>query len=233
MASDNGEYFRQWRPQIKKPNDIWNEIVKVTNIPGLTSAPKLQPIETRIVMLSTGMRAPMGLKVYGPDLETIERAGMQFEKALKDVHSVKASSVFYDRAVGAPYLEIKLNRENMARYGMTVSDVQEILQVAMGGMSLSTSVEGRERFPMRVRYARELRDNPEDIKRILIPAMNGSQIPLSEIADIDYTRGAQMIRSENTFLVGYVIFDKVEGKAEVDVVNEASEVLQKKWIQAN
>lgn len=228
IASDRGDYFRQWRPQIKKPTDIWNEIVKVTNIPGLTSAPKLQPIETRLVMLSTGMRAPMGLKVYGPDLESIEKAGMQFEKALKDVHSVKANSVFYDRAVGAPYLEIKLNRENMARYGMTVSEVQEILQVAMGGMALSTSVEGRERFPMRVRYARELRDNPEDIKRILIPAMNGSQIPLSEIADIDYTRGAQMIRSENTFLVGYVIFDKTEGKAEVDVVNEASEILKKK-----
>ena len=228
IASDRGDYFRQWRPQIKKPTDIWNEIVKVTNIPGLTSAPKLQPIETRLVMLSTGMRAPMGLKVYGPDLESIEKAGMQFEKALKDVHSVKASSVFYDRAVGAPYLEIKLNRENMARYGMTVSEVQEILQVAMGGMALSTSVEGRERFPMRVRYARELRDNPEDIKRILIPAMNGSQIPLSEIADIDYTRGAQMIRSENTFLVGYVIFDKIEGKAEVDVVNEASDILLKK-----
>ncbi|MDO9154917.1 MAG: efflux RND transporter permease subunit [Paludibacter sp.] len=228
IASDKGKYFRQWRPQIKKPTDIWNEIVKVTNIPGLTSAPKLQPIEARLVMLSTGMRAPMGLKVYGPDLESIEKAGMQFEKALKDVHSVKASSVFYDRAVGAPYLEIKLNRENMARYGMMVSDVQEILQVAMGGMSLSTSVEGRERFPMRVRYARELRDNPEDIKRILIPAMNGNQIPLSEIADIDYTRGAQMIKSENTFLVGYVIFDKVEGKAEVDVINEASGVLQKK-----
>ena len=228
IASDRGDYFRQWRPQIKKPTDIWNEIVKVTNIPGLTSAPKLQPIETRLVMLSTGMRAPMGLKVYGPDLESIEKAGMQFEKALKDVHSVKANSVFYDRAVGAPYLEIKLNRENMARYGMTVSEVQEILQVAMGGMALSTSVEGRERFPMRVRYARELRDNPEDIKRILIPAMNGSQIPLSEIADIDYTRGAQMIRSENTFLVGYVIFDKTEGKAEVDVVNEASDILKKK-----
>ena len=228
IQSDNGEYFRQWRSHIKKPNDIWSEIVKITNIPGLTSAPKLQPIETRLVMLSTGMRAPMGLKVYGPDLESIEKAGMQFEKALKDVHSVKASSVFYDRAVGAPYLEIKLNRENMARYGMTVSEVQEVLQVAMGGMSLSSSVEGRERFPIRVRYARELRDNPEDIKRILIPAMNGSQIPLSEIADIDYTRGAQMIRSENTFLVGYVIFDKLEGKAEVDVVNEAADVLQKK-----
>jgi len=228
IVSAKGEYFRQWRSQIKKPNDIWNEIVKVTDIPGLTSAPKLQPIETRLVMLSTGMRAPMGLKVYGPDLESIEKAGMQFEKALKHVPSVKGSSVFYDRAVGAPYLEIKLNRENMARYGMTVSDVQEILQVAMGGMALSTSVEGRERFPMRVRYARELRDNPEDIKRILIPSMNGTQIPLSELADINYTRGAQMIKTENTFLVGYVIFDKVESKAEVDVVNEASDILKKK-----
>ena len=228
IPENKGEYFRQWRPKIKKPLDIWNEIVKVTDIPGLTSAPKLQPIETRLVMLSTGMRAPMGLKVYGPDLNAIEEAGMMFEKALKDVPSVKASAVFYDRAVGAPYLEIKLNREAMARYGMTVSDVQEILQVAVGGMTLSTSVEGRERFPLRVRYARELRDNPEDLKRILVPAMNGVQIPLGEIADIDYTRGAQMIRSENTFLVGYVIFDKLEGKAEVDVVEEATKVIKGK-----
>ena len=88
---EKGEYFRQWRPQIKRPADIWNEIVKVTNIPGLTSAPKLQPIETRLIMLSTGMRAPMGLKVYGPDLDTIEQAGMAFEQALKDVPSVKAA----------------------------------------------------------------------------------------------------------------------------------------------
>jgi Cu(I)/Ag(I) efflux system membrane protein CusA/SilA len=228
IKDDHGEYFRQWRPEIKKPLDIWNEIVKVTDIPGLTSAPKLQPIETRLIMLSTGMRAPMGLKVYGPDLESIEKAGMVFEQALKDVPSVKPSSVFYDRAVGAPYLEINLNREAMARYGMSVSDVQEVLQVAVGGMTLSTSVEGRERFPIRVRYARELRDNPEDLKRILVPAMNGVQVPLGEIADIDYTRGAQMIRSENTFLVGYVIFDKIEGKAEVDVVEEAAKVLQQK-----
>jgi len=229
LVPDNkGEYFRQWRPEIKKPNDIWNEIVKVTNIPGLTSAPKLQPIETRLVMLSTGMRAPMGLKVYGPDLDAIEKAGMQLEQALKDVHSIKASSVFYDRAVGAPYIEIKLNREAMARYGMSVSDVQEVLQVAVGGMALSSSVEGRERFPLRVRYARELRDNPEDLSRILIPALNGVQVPLSEIADIDYTRGAQMIRSENTFLNGYVIFDKNEGKAEVDVVQEAEKILKDK-----
>jgi Cu(I)/Ag(I) efflux system membrane protein CusA/SilA len=226
ILDERGEFFRQWRPQIKKPLDIWNEIVKVTNIPGLTSAPKLQPIETRLVMLSTGMRAPMGLKVFGPDLNSIEEAGMQLEQALKDVPSVKASSVFYDRAVGAPYIEIRLNREAMARFGMTVNDAQEILQVAVGGMSLSTSVEGRERFPIRVRYARELRDNPEDLKHILVPSMNGVQIPLGEIADIEYTRGAQMIRSENTFLVGYVIFDKVENKAEVDVVEEADRVLK-------
>jgi copper/silver efflux system protein len=223
-----GEYFRQWRPQIKKPLDIWNEIVRVTQIPGLTSAPKLQPIETRLIMLSTGMRAPMGLKVYGPDLNSIQEAGLAFEQALKDIPSVKASSVFYDRAVGAPYLEIKLNREAMARYGMTVSGVQEVLQAAVGGMTLSNSVEGRERFPLRVRYARELRDNPEDLKHILIPSMNGVQIPLSEIADINYTQGAQMIRSENTFLVGYVIFDKQENKAEVDVVEEAAKILQQK-----
>ena len=228
VPDQNGEYFRQWRPQIKKTDDIWNEIVKVTNIPGLTSAPKLQPIETRLVMLSTGMRAPMGLKVYGPDLNSIEKAGIQLETALKEVPAIKASSVFYDRAVGAPYLEIKLNREAMARYGMMVGDVQEVLQVAVGGMALSSSVEGRERFPIRVRYARELRDNPDDLKRILIPASNGTQVPLGEIADIDYTRGAQMIRSENTFLNGYVIFDKNIGKAEVDVVEEASKILHEK-----
>jgi copper/silver efflux system protein len=228
IPDKNGDYFRQWRPQIKRPDDIWNEIVKVTNIPGLTSAPKLQPIETRLIMLSTGMRAPMGLKVYGPDLNTIEEGGLALEKALKEVPSVKATSVFYDRAVGAPYIEIKLNREAMARYGMTINEVQEILQVAVGGMSLGNTVEGRERFPIRIRYARELRDNPEDLKRILVPSMSGVQVPLGEIADIEYTRGAQMITSENTFLVGYVIFDKQEGKAEVDVVDEATAVLKSK-----
>ena len=223
-----GRYFRQWRPHIKKPSDIWNEIVKVTDIPGLTSAPKLQPIEARLVMLSTGMRAPMGLKVYGPDLDAIEQAGLVLEKALKEVPSIKPSTVFYDRAVGAPYIEIRLNREAMARYGMKVGDVQDILQAAVGGMALSTSVEGRERYAIRIRYAREFRDTPETLKRILIPSMEGTQIPLGEIADIDYSRGAQMIRSENTFQVGYVIFDKIEGKAEVDVVEEASKIIRQK-----
>jgi copper/silver efflux system protein len=224
----NGEFFRQWRPNIRKPDDIWNDIVRVTHLPGLTSAPKLQPIETRLIMLSTGMRAPMGLKVFGPDLASIEKAGLLFEQALKEVPSVIPSSVFYDRTVGAPYVEIELNREAMARYGMRVNDVQNVLQAAVGGMVLSTSVEGRERFPIRVRYVRERRDNPEELKNILIPTMEGTQIPLGEIANIDFSRGAQMIRSENTFLVGYIIFDKENGKAEVDVVEQASRLLQEK-----
>lgn len=221
-----GDYFRQWRPEIKNTNDIWQQIVNVTHLPGLTSAPKLQPIEARLVMLSTGMRAPMGIKVYGPDLETIEKGGKAIEKALKEVPSVIPSSVFYDRAVGAPYLEIELNRENMARYGVNVEDLQEILSAAVGGMVLTRTVEGRERFPVRLRYARELRDNPEALGMILVPTATGAQVPLKELADINYTRGAQMIQSENTFLVGYVIFDKLAGKAEVDVVKEASRILE-------
>jgi Cu(I)/Ag(I) efflux system membrane protein CusA/SilA len=228
IPDNNGDYFRQWRPAIKKPDDIWNEIVKVTNLPGLTSAPKLQPIQTRLVMLSTGMRAPMGLKVYGPDLETIESTGLEFEKILKEVPSVVPSSVFYDRAAGAPYIEIKLNRVAIARYGMSISEVQDVLQSAVGGMVLTTTVEGRERFPVRVRYPRELRTTPEDLKKILIPSMTGMQVPLGELADLQYTKGPQMIRSENTFLAGYVIFDKQPAAAEVDVVEKADAFIKDK-----
>lgn len=223
-----GDYFRQWRPEIKNADDIWQQIVNVTHMPGLTSAPKLQPIEARLVMLSTGLRAPMGLKIYGPDLETIEQSGKAIEQALKDVPSVIPSSVFYDRSVGAPYLEIKLNRDNMARYGVNVEDLQEILSASVGGMILTRTVEGRERFPVRLRYARELRDNPEALSMLLVPTATGVQVPLKELADIGYARGAQMIQSENTFLVGYVIFDKQQGKAEVDVVKEATKVLEGK-----
>lgn len=223
-----GAYFRQWRPEIKNANDIWQQIIDVSNLPGLTSAPKLQPIEARLVMLSTGMRAPMGVKVYGPDLEAIEQGGKAIEQALKSAPSVVASSVFYDRAVGAPYLEIKLNRESMARYGVPVADLQEVLSAAVGGMALSRTVEGRERFPIRLRYARELRDSPEALSMLLIPTATGAQVPLRELADIEYSRGAQMIQSEDTFLVGYVIFDKEADRAEVDVVEQADAFLQEK-----
>lgn len=223
-----GDYFRQWRPEIRTTNDIWQEIVNVSHLPGLTSAPKLQPIEARLVMLSTGMRAPMGLKVSGPDLESIEEAGKVLEAALKDVPSILPSTVFYDRSVGAPYVEIDLNRHNMARFGITVSDLQDVISAAIGGEPLTTTVEGRERYPVRLRYPRELRENTEELGKLIIPTATGAQIPLSEVADINYTKGAQMIQSENTFLIGYVIFDKIDGAAEVGVVKEAQKVLKDK-----
>lgn len=228
VVDSRGDYFRQWRPEIKSADDIWQEIVNVSHLPGLTSSPKLQPIEARLVMLQTGMRAPMGLKVSGPNLEAIEEGGKLLEAALKEVPSVLPSTVFYDRAVGAPYIEIALNRQNMARYGITVADLQDVISAAVGGMPLTTTVEGRERFPVRLRYPRELRENPEELGNLIIPTATGAQIPLKEVAHIGYTRGAQMIQSENTFLIGYVIFDKVAGKAEVDVVKEADRVLKKK-----
>ena len=228
IEDESGEYFRQWREKINSPNDIWNAIVANSQIPGLTSAPKLQPIQTRLVMLATGMRAPMGIKVFGPDLESIEKTGLQIEKLLKNVKGVSKMSVFADRVVGKPYMEIHIKREAIARYGLTIKDFQEYISSAIGGMPLSSTVEGRERYPIRVRYAREFRDNPEDLKTLLISTPSGVQIPLGELASIEYTRGAQLIKSENTFLVGYVIFDKKEGFAEVDVVENAQDYLNKK-----
>lgn len=224
----NGQYFRNWRPQIKSPDDIWDEIVKVTKIPGVTSAPKLQPIETRLVMLQTGMRAPMGIKVFGPNLSTIEEFGMQLEVILKEVPSVKAEAVFADRIVGKPYLHLNINRDEISRYGLNVEDVQQAIETAIGGMKITSTVEGRERFPVRVRYPRELRDDPESLGKILIPTPTGAQIPIRQLVDIEYVRGPQMIKSEETFLVGYVLFDKKSNFAEVEVVNQAQDAIQKK-----
>jgi Cu(I)/Ag(I) efflux system membrane protein CusA/SilA len=227
VVDKNGEYFRQWRAEIKSANDIWDEIIKQATIPGLTSAPKLQPIQTRLVMLQTGMRAPMGIKVFGPDLESIEKVGFELEKQLKKVVGVNGMSVFADRVVGKPYLEMEIDRDAIARYGLSVKNLQAVISSAIGGMKLTSTVEGRERFPVRLRYAREYRDNPEALKRILIPTPTGVQIPLGDLVSFHYTRGPQMIKSENTFLVGYVIFDKKEGFAEIDVVENAQEYLNK------
>jgi len=223
-----GDYFRQWREQIHSTDDIWQEIVAASSIPGLTSAPKLQPIQTRLVMLQTGMRAPMGIKVFGPDLQSIEETGLELEKLLKEVPGVEPASVFADRVVGKPYLEIHIDRKAIARYGLTIQDMQKHLSSAIGGMQLTTTVEGRERFPVRVRYAREFRDNPDDLKKVLVPTPTGAQIPLGELSEITYVRGPQLIRSENTFLVGYVIFDKQPDFAEVNVVENAQDYLNKK-----
>lgn len=224
----NGKYFRNWRDHIKSPDDIWNEIVQATQLPGVTSAPKLQPIETRLVMLQTGMRAPMGIKVKGPDLATIEQFGLALEKNLKEVEGVKAAAVFADRIVGKPYLELDIDRQAIARYGLTIEQVQRHIQAAVGGMAMTTTVEGRERYSVRIRYPRELRDDPEVIKRILLPARGGGQIPLGELIDIQYRQGPQSIKSEDGFLVGYVLFDREPGAAEVAVVNRAQSLLDEK-----
>ena len=224
IADDDGKYFRNWREHIHSSDDIWKEIYAI-KLPGVTSAPKLQPIQTRLIMLQTGMRAPMGIKVKGPDLKTIEAFGLELENALKDVEGVEQEAVFADRIVGKPYLEIDLDRKALGRYGLTIKQVQHYIEVAIGGMQLSTTVEGRERYPIRVRYARELRDSPDKIKQILIGTANGTQIPLGEISKINYVQGPQSIKSENTFLLGYVLFDKLEEFAEVDVVENAQEHL--------
>jgi len=223
-----GRPFRQWRDEIRTPDDIWNEIVKAAKMPGTTSAPKLQPIAARIVMLQSGMRAPMGVKVSGPDLETIEKVGLQIEKYLKQVPSVQASAVIADRIVGKPYLEIEPDRKALARYGIPIRRFQDIIEIAIGGRQVTTTVEGRERFPVRVRYSRELRDNIESLGKILVPGMQGQQIPITQLAEIKYVRGPQVIKSEDTFLVGYVVFDKMDGYAEVDVVEQCQAYLQSK-----
>ncbi|MFT7072475.1 efflux RND transporter permease subunit [Patiriisocius sp. Uisw_017] len=229
LVEDNdGEFYRNWRPEIKSANDIWNEIVRVTKLPGVTSAPKLQPIETRLVMLQTGMRAPMGIKVKGQDLKQIEAFGLRLETILKQVEGVKTEAVFADRIVGKPYLLIDIDREKIARYGISIQDVQDVLMVAVGGMEITQTVEGRERYGVRVRYPRELRANPTDLKNIYVPVAKGSPIPLGELVEIRYEQGAQVIKSEDTFLIGYVLFDKLDGFAEVGVVENAQALIQSK-----
>ena len=233
---DNGELipdaegrpYRVWRDHIRKPDDIWKEIVDAAQVPGTTSAPKLQPIAARIVMLQSGMRAPMGVKVKGPTLESIERVGLKIEQLLKQVPSVEAPAVIADRVVGKPYLEIEIDRDAIARYGVMIRSVQDVIEVAIGGRKVTTTVEGRERFPVRVRYLRELRDTPEALGRILVPAPGGAQIPLEQLATIRYVRGPQVVKSEDTFLVAYVLFDMKPGNAEVDVVEECQRFLQQK-----
>ena len=224
----DGHPYRQWRDHIRTPDDIWKEIIAAAEIPGTTSAPKLQPIAARIVMLQSGMRAPMGLKIKGPDLETIERVALEIEGHLKEVPTVEASAVIADRIVGKPYLEIDIDRTAIQRYGLHIRAVQDVIEVAIGGRRVTTTVEGRERYPVRVRYARELRDELETLGRILVPTPMGSQIPLEQLAEIRYVRGPQVIKSEDTFLVGYVLFDMTVGNAEVDVVEDCQAYLQEK-----
>jgi Cu(I)/Ag(I) efflux system membrane protein CusA/SilA len=170
----------------------------------------------------------MGVKVQGPDLATIEAVGLKIEELLKEVPSVEASAVIADRIVGKPYLEIVPDRTALARFGVPIRRFQDVIEIAIGGKVVTSTVEGRERFPVRVRYSRELRDDLEALEKVLIPGNDGAQIPITEVAEIRYVRGPQMIKSEDTFLIGYVVFDKKAGHAEVDVVEECRRYLQTK-----
>ena len=221
IPDDDGNYFRQWRDHIKSPDDIWTEIVNASKIPSLTSAPKLQPIETRLVMLQTGMRAPMGIKVKGSDLKTIEAFGLELEMFLKEVKGVKSSAVFAERIVGKPYMMLDIKRDIISKYGLSVVDVQNQIQTAIGGMIMTSTVEGRERYGIRLRYPLELRNDPEKIKAIYVSTPNGTQVLLGDLVEIKYEQGPQSIKSEDGFLVGYVLFDKEEGFSEVELVKDA------------
>jgi len=227
IPNRKGQYFRNWRPEIQSPDDIWQEINEATkNLPGITAAPKLQPIETRLVMLQTGMRAPMGIKVRGPNLESIRQASEKIEVILKEVDGVKAPAVFAERVVGKPYLNIDLDRAALARNGLRVQTVQDYIQTAIGGTVASTTVEDRERYKIRVRYPRENRSHPSDIENIWIKTPEGAHLPLKELAQLKYEQGPQSIKSENGFLVSYVLFDKEKGEAELAVVERAKKKIE-------
>ena len=226
IPDKGGRYYRQWRDEIKSPDDIWDEIVKATKLPGVTSAPKLQPIETRLIMLQTGMRAPMGIKISGSNLAVMEEFGLKLEKYLKDVEGVKDAAVFADRIVGKPYLLLDIDREAIGRYGLTVGKVQNYIQVAVGGMNMTTTVEGRERYAVRLRYPRELRNDPDILGDILLPTASGQHIPLGDLVTVRYEQGAQAIKSEDGFLISYVLFDREKDYSEVEVVNAAQRYLE-------
>jgi len=162
----------------------------------------LQPIQTRLVMLQTGFRAMMGVKIYGSDLKEVERIGLEIEQMLKQVPG--ATDIVADRIVGKPYLEFEIDRDRIARYGVSIRDVQDVLEIAIGGMNIMESVEGRERYPIRVRYLREFREDVPELEKILVPSSSGAQIPLAQVLTIKSVLGPQEIKGERGLLVGYV-----------------------------
>ena len=230
IPDKGGQPFRQWRPEIRTPDDIWSEIEAAARLPGVTGAPKLQPIETRLVMLRTGMRAPMGIKIKGRKLEEIEKFGLQIESIMRegDIEGLAPETVNADRIVGKPYLEIVPDRAAASRYGLNIADIHETIQTAIGGRIVTTTVEGRERFGVQVRYKREKRDTQEAIGRVLVSSKEGAQVPLGQVADIRYVRGPQVIKAEDTFLTGYVTFGSKAGFAEVDVVQAVRDELEQR-----
>ena len=163
------------------------------------------PIQTRTEMLTTGFRSKLGIKIFGPDLGKIQEIGLQIEKAFSDLPDTR--SVYAERTTGGYFLDFKVQRETAARYGLTVGAVNDVIESAIGGKTISTTVEGRERYPISVRYARDFRDDLDALKRVLVATPSGAQVPISMLADISYKTGPPSIRDENGQLVGFVFVD--------------------------
>jgi Cu(I)/Ag(I) efflux system membrane protein CusA/SilA len=193
----------QWRPGM-----TWEKIIAEMNAklktPGMANI-FWMPIQTRTEMLTTGFRSVLGVKVFGPDLGGIQDLGVQIEKALADLPDTR--SVFAERTTGGYFLDFTVNRAAAARYGLTVGDVNDVVETAIGGKTIATTVEGRERYPISVRYARDYRGDLDALKRVLVPAPTGAQVPIGEIADLSYRTGPPSIRDENGQLVGFVFVD--------------------------
>ena len=203
-------------------SEILAELQEKTAIPGVLPT-FLQPIQTRLVMLQTGFRAMMGVKIYGSDLREIERIGLQIEQLLREVPG--ATDIVADRIVGKPYIQIDIDRDRIGRYGVNIRDVQDVIEMGLGGMNLMESVEGRERYPIRIRLARDFREDSEAIQRISVPTSTGAQVPLAQLASITTVLGPQEIKGERGLLVGYVTMN-TRDRDEVSVVNDAEALLQ-------
>jgi len=228
-------FFSDWPGFLRQPlsrvwpeerritkGEILSELQERTAIPGVLPT-FLQPIQTRLVMLQTGFRAMMGVKIFGSDLREIERIGLQIEQLLREVPG--ATDIVADRIVGKPYIQIEIDRDRIGRYGVNIRDVQDVIEVALGGMNLMESVEGRERYPIRVRLARDFREDTEAIERISVPTSSGAQVPLAQLASITTVLGPQEIKGERGLLVGYVTMN-TRDRDEVSVVNDAEALLQ-------
>lgn len=198
-------------------DDILQRLDEKLRMPGVTNI-WTQPIRNRIDMLSTGIRTQVGVKVFGADLATIEQKSVEIERVLHEVRG--AVDLYAERITGAPYLEIQVDRTAAARYGITVGDVQDVIETAIGGRNLTTTIEGRQRFPVRVRYARDFREDPERLGQLPVPGPNGLQIPLGQLAHIRVVMGPSMISSENGLLRGTVLMN-VRGRDAGGFVEEA------------
>jgi Cu(I)/Ag(I) efflux system membrane protein CusA/SilA len=211
---------RSWPDRIPY-EQLLDEMDRALQIPGTTNAWTM-PIKARIDMLSTGVRTPVGVKVYGADLREIEAIGARLENVLREVRGTR--SVYAERVAGGYFLDFDLRREELARYGLTVAEVQDVILSAVGGENVSTTIEGRARFPVNVRYPRELREDPEALGRVLVMTPAGAQVPLSHLADLRLASGPSMIRNENGLLAGYVYVD-IAGRDLGGYVDEAKAVV--------